>query len=381
MLRPRRFAAAALLAVAALAGGPASLAQQAAPSNVIEPKWDVIRSAALNPVDRQTVLKWVTAQIDQMATSSDPTAAGGDFYKKISTHSHQGAPAFKEALGQIIAEVFTARYQQAGNSRLQPLASVFILLGLRETGPPPASLPTFRAVLTDPAPAVRFQGMAGVNALRASVTGAARQGLAQEIQKAAATESSEPVLARMYDFLRFCGDNPSPPLDLRVAAQALNDSLNARLTRFEQQGGWPVPADADAVLWLLGKAQTAPLNAAASQSNIARLAGRLLADAVHAWAELKPPSHIKEDLERIVLLVEPALGTLCRAKAPNATLPSPGLADLVTSNAGPQARAAEIIAKWIGAGQTKGVLNDAFNLPAGLGIQRPAPTTATAPAS
>ncbi|HOB73053.1 MAG TPA: hypothetical protein PKG54_00880 [Phycisphaerae bacterium] len=377
---PRKAASVTLLA-AVLLSGTAGLAQEAAPADTIEPKWDVIRKAALNPLDRQTVSKWMANQINQMATSSDPTAIGVDFYKKITTHSREGVPAFKEALAQIMTEAFTARYQQGSEgNRIQPMASVFVLMSLRETGPPAAALPAFRAVLTDPAPAVRCQGMIGLNALRSSVTGANRQALAQDIQKAAANETYPVVLGRIYEFFQFAGDNPSPPLDLQASSRILRELLDARLSRLEKQGGWPVPADAEAVVWLLSKAQTAPLNSAANQTHIARLAGRLLADAGHAWAELKPPQHIKRELERIVLMVEPPLGNLCKAKAPNAALPSPSLSDTVLSTAGPQARVSEIIAKWIGSGQTKGVLNEAFNLPVGLGIQRPASTTTT-PAS
>lgn len=355
--------------------------QPAPPAGAQEPNWDVIKGAALSPIDRQIVQKWTAAQIEQILGSPDPGPPGGEFYRKIGSKTRDAAPVFKEAVGQIIAETLLSRYQQAAgsNNRPKPLGTVFILMALRETGPPPASLPAFRIVLTDPAPAVRCQGMAGINVLRAGVTGQARQGLAQEIQKAAAAESYPIVLERMYDFLQFAGNSPSPPVDLAAAARLIMDTLDARLTRIEKEGGWPAPADADAVVWLLGKAKAAPLNTTQSQANIARLAGRLLANAALTYAETKPPEQIKLDLERTVLLVEPELAQLTSAKAPNAKPPAPSLADQVAGNQ--KAKMAQTVTMWIGSGQTKGVLNEAFNLPPGLGMQRSAPATAPAPAS
>jgi hypothetical protein len=96
-------------------------------------------------------------------------------------------------------------------------------------------------------------------------------------------------------------------------------------------------------------------------------------------------------LQRIAFLTEdpadnnrPVLGLadLYKAKVPNGALPSPTVTETMNLDGADQkAKISAAIAKWIGSDQTKGLLNDPFGLPIGLNIQRPAPATATAPAS
>lgn len=389
-VRIRRVAPAAVLVLTALLGSAAALAQPA-PN---EPNWDAIRKGPLSVTDQATVPRWIAGQIDQVFASSEPAKAGLEFYQKIATQmkapdSHQ---AFKDAIGQAIAAGFTKRYQEAssGSNKPSPLASVFVLMALRRTGPPAATMPAFQAALTDAAPGVRALALSGINGMRTSLPATNRAALVDPIRKLATTETNAVVLTRCYDFLQFVGDNSGQGQDLQIAT-ALIGVLDARLTRIEQQGEWPVVADAQAVNWLAGKSMAASFNNPQMQKDIARVAARLLADAAYSVANSKPPEEIKADLQRIVALVEdpsdgekPVAGLkdVFLKKVPDGKVPAPTVMEAVASTAPDQKTKVDAaVAQWIGAGQTKGVLTDAFGLPIGLGIQRPAPATASAPAS
>jgi hypothetical protein len=371
-----------------LLSGATAMAQPApAGGSSDEPKWDAIRKGPLSVTDQATVTKWVGAQIDTIFDADDPAKPGLEFFKKIHTQMRaaDADARFKDALGQTLAQAFTSKYPRpaSANTVLKPLAPVFVLLALRQTGPPAAALPAFQAALADPTPAVRCQGMMGINTLQANpaLTPAARTALVAPVQKTAAAETNSAVLARCYDFLRYVGDNGGAGQDLQIATD-LVQILDARLTRIEKQGEFPAVVDAEAVVWLAGKARTPGLNNAQIQKDIPRVAARLLADAAYACANLKPSEQLKSDMERIAALVEEPLTALLKAKVSNATPPAPSVMESLTSTAVDQkGRVNAAIAKWIGADQTKGLLNDPFGLPIGMGIQRPAPTTSTAPAS
>lgn len=360
-----------------------ALAQQAQPAagDVREPNWEVIRKNGLTPIDRQTVQTWLTAQIDTIFSAESPTEPAAGFFRKIvgEVKKPDTAAPFTDALGQMIAETFVTRYQKSasGNTPPAPLGPVFILMTLREMGPPPAALPAFRAALSDPAPAVRCQGMTGLNALRTAVPAAQRAELIREIQTAATAETNDVVLRRLYAFLEFIGDNPAQPQEVQTISQGLTGILESRLSRIEKEGGWPTVADAEAVTWLAGKFRN--LNAQ-GQTAVVQAGARLLADAAHAYANRKPPREIKTDLERIVLLTEDQLGALYKAKVPNGQPPSPSVADTMLSGGTDLAdKVAAAVARWIGSEQTKGVLVEPFGLTPGLNIQRSAqagPTTA-----
>jgi hypothetical protein len=391
-----------------LLGGAAAVAQPAATAPAgQEPNWEAIRKAALSPIDRGTVQKWVAAKIDELFAAEDPAKPGPEFSKKLIGQVRDAAPQFKDALCQVLAEAFVTRYQQAagGNYKVNPLAPVFVLMTLREclmtlrepNAPPPvATLPAFAAVIGDPAPAVRREGIMGINVLRAALSPAARTNLIEPVRKAAMAETCPTVLIRLYDFLKYVGDNPAQGQDLQIA-QTLVALLDARLTRVEKEGEWPAIADAEAVNWLAAKSRLPSLNNAQIQKDIVRVTARLLVDAAWADANLKPPQQIKQDLERIVILTEdpsdadhPILGLvdLYKTKVPGGAAPSPSVSE-AASMATPDAKAAAdqkakiavAITKWVGSEQTKGLLNDAFGLPIGLGIQRPAPPPSSAPAS
>jgi hypothetical protein len=382
---------AAALLLGTLLGSVTAVAQPAAGT---EPNWDVIRKGPLSVTDQATVPKWIAGQIDQVFAAGEPAKVGLEFFKKIATQMRaaDADARFKEAIGLAITQEFVKRYQQAsgGENKPNPLASVFVLMALRQTGPTPAALPAFQAVLGDAAPAARCQGIMGINALRAALPAAARTGLVAPVSKAALTETSEVVLTRYYDFLRFVGDNPAQGQDLQIAT-GLIAILDARLARVEKQDAWPVVGDAEVVNWLAGKAKAPAFGAAQPQKEIVRVAARLLVDAGYAAANAKPSEQVKADLERIAALIEdPADGEkpvyglkdLFTAKVANGAMPAPSITELIASTAPDQkAKVNAAIAKLIGVDQTKGVLNDPFGLPIGLSIQRPAPATSTAPAS
>ncbi len=376
-----------MLAGAAPLARPASVAGQ-------EPNWSAIRKGPLSATDQGTVPKWIAAEIDQIFTAEDPAKPGLEFYKKITSQvrAPDAAVPFKEAVSQAIAQAFTARYQRAAGSdnRPNPLAPVFVLMTLRQMGPFASALPAFQAVFGDPTPAVRCQGITGLNALRASIPAATRTRLIEPIRKAAIAETTPSILSRFYDFIEYVGDNPAQGQDLQIM-QTFVGILDARLSRVEKQGEWPAVADAETINWLAGKVRAPTFNNAQVLKDVVRVAARLLADAAYAQANLKPSEQIELELERIVALTEdpsdadrPVLGLadLYKAKVPNGAVPSPSVTEAVNSTTPDQkARVSTAIAKWIGSDQTKGVLNDPFGLPVGLNIQRPAPTTSTAPAS
>jgi hypothetical protein len=336
----------------------------------------------MSPLDKSTVQKWLTAKVEELLTADDPLKPGDEFYKKIREQiKAAGQSAFVPELGQAMAEAFDARYKAVGPSNAKPLGAVFILMTLREfgSGSAPATttalLSAYQAAIGDRAAAVRCQAMMGLNLLGPNIPANKRADAVESVRKAATTETDSVVLDRMYKFLQALASAPAQPQD----AQAILSILDARLTRIEQNSEIPFTADQDAVAWL---AKNAPNNPQI-QTAVARAAARLMADAVYAYVNNGPPLDLKARLELIATEAEKTLTGLYRTKVPNGTPPKPTLSELFSQGGTSlNANLTANVDKWIGSGQTAGLLTppQAFNLPIGLGIKRPPPATSTAPA-
>ncbi|GMV97453.1 MAG: hypothetical protein HRF43_01070 [Phycisphaerae bacterium] len=383
-----------LLLVGSMARAQAPAAPPPAPltgptvANAPEPNWDVIRKAPLTPIDKSTVQKWVAAYVNQIFTASDPMPYALYLFRRTGEEVRNTAsvPAYKDALAQTVTDAFNARYGQTPPAS-QPVGIVFLLMTIRQLAPSAAAnyggaLIAFQSVLADPSSAVRSEGLAGLQQIRAAIPAAGRPAVINAVQKAGLAEVHPVVLGRMYTFLAALGDNGTPQ-DVQAVVTALLAILDARLTRIEQKREWPFSADATAVAWLAGKSRT--LTVPATQTAIARTTARLLADVVYAHVHHVPSAAIKEDLERAAMLAEEQLTALYKAKLPNGPVPEPSVTKAIHETGAKQGPAmTAAVEKWIGSGSTPGVLNPpaAFGLPVGLGITRPPPpATSSAPSS
>lgn len=359
-----------------LVGPGLAWAQPAAPNLTL-----IRRNATIAAIDQQNIQAWVNGQLDTLLNSPTLDTEAPRTRAALLEHytAQDATPAFREVLARSLATALTARYKGTtdvnGVTAPRPLAVVHALLILNAYEHPVA-FDAYRAALADkstpPAPAVKLTAVEGLLRIREKLEPPQWSALLTELQAVGSTTQDPVTLGRIYRFLRV----EAPADRVAAATDAMIAILSARLDRFEQKGESPSLSDTIATDYLAPQAvsgQNAQL-----QNRIAQLIGRLLADAVVAYVHQNPIGARREQLERVIFLAENQLKAIATARGktpPNIT----GAMQAVAANQGEQMIAE--LNKWIGAGNTPGVLSTApFNLPIGLGIQRvAAPTTATAP--
>lgn len=352
---------------------PAALAQEA----IKEPNWPAIRKADLAAIDRTTVQRWLDAQIQNLISNEDIPAtrdAASKFHKKLMeqlTASDAAAP-FKERVSDMVAGSFSKAYQVNENSAKSPhpLGASAVLMVLRDA-PRPTALPCFKSALSDPTPGPRFVAAEGLLALQKSFTQQDWTGLIPDLQKAAIAETNNPALSRIFRLLF------AAPGD--TAASTILAILESRSASFEKDGRMPLRADGEAMAWLANRAE--PGTDATLRVSVTRCAAHLLANAVHSYVNEKPGREHMEQLELVILLVEPRLVSLAKAIDRNFKVPEPTVQTALQSGGSERhQKMTSAMTAWIGAGETQGVLNKPpFSFPVELGIKRPSP--ASVPAS
>ncbi len=362
-----------------LAFTPAAPAQPA-PAPPASPNLTIIRATApVSAIDRQNVQTWVEAQFDQLFASAKPDTDGAKVRTQLLEHFEAGnaTPDFKTALAQTVTAALTKRYtgktSPDGSGAPRPLAVVHPLLLLNTYGDV-ASLDIYKQALTDDSsPGVRVAAARGLIGLRDKMSGPQWAALILDVAKAAKAETDPIAIGWMVRLLKV--NNPQRAQQVApVMAQILAD----RCTRFEQkEGAMPAPADRDAAAWL-GPQGIATQNNQL-KNDITLSIARLLADAVFVYTQPQTTPGRKDDLAKIIPVAEQQLKAIATNRAPNK--PQPDVAQALQAAVADQTKkmTAEL-EKWIGTATTPGFLNAApFAFPAGLGIQRPAPTTSTAP--
>ncbi|HSW46120.1 MAG TPA: hypothetical protein VLM89_11185 [Phycisphaerae bacterium] len=349
-----------------------------------EPNWGAVRKGALAAIDRNTVQRWFDARIQDLLTNEDPKAVqknAAEFHKKLMEqyNASDAAPQFKDDLAALLAAGFSKTYNPSTDSAKppHPLGAAMVLMVLRDFAHP-AGLPCFKTALTDPTPAPRFMATEGLNAIRQRLSEQDWAAIIPDLQKAAGREFNNPSLSRMYQLLFAAAENNNR---MDAVATALMGALDNRALGFEQDNRFPLRADGEAAAWLADKAIQGNNNTL--RVAVCRRAARLLANAVFSYLNDRPNSSLQEQLELVVLSIEPKLEALAKASDRNVKIPEPTVrAAMLGGTENRHNKMTAALNLWIGSGQTQGVLNNPpFSFPVGLEITRKQPATATAPAS
>lgn len=359
-----------LAAIVAVSLARSSLAQQ-------EPNLDRIRKTPFTTnADRQSVTDWAQRLIDELFSVDKPVIAGALFYRRMTEDfsAADATPGFKDGLAEILAEAFASRYQPraSGPEATNPVPVVFVLAVLR-VYQRPSAFEGFQRALADPAAGVRLMAAVGLGAIREKIDDQQWTAMLANVQKAGVAETDPVVLGRMYGLLR-----AQAASRVAAAVPVMLAILDARMTRFETKGGWPVPADGQAAVWLGDK--TRAINDARTRTNAVRQIGRLLADGVHAFTKQNPPETYQTRLEEAIESTEKGLRMSVAAILTN----NPLLPDVTKAmlQGGPS-RADNMqleLNNWMGTDQVPGVLNKPpFNFERGLNIKRTAPETPATP--
>jgi hypothetical protein len=358
--------------------GPSAGAQEAK-----VPNWDAMRKAGIVSIDRNTTQRWLDAQIQKLLALEDAKAAQKDgtaFYKEMIKQYTAGdaAQPFKDSLADLLAASLTNNYQPAAAAKPpRPLAVSLVLMALRDFAHPSAQ-PCFRAALNDPAPGPRFVAADGLLAIQKALTNQDWAALVPLMQKAAAQETNNPTLSRIYSVLFAAGADNNRVQNVIAAIMTALDNRCQQL--YEEKGILPLKADGEALAWVADRAERG--NDAAARLGATRRAARVLADAVYAYLNEKPGNEQRQELEELIIQVETRLEGLVRVVNRNVKLPDPTVRAAMLAG-GPERNKKMEAARdqWVGSGQSPGVLNAApFDFPVGLGIKRPMPATSTAAA-
>jgi len=368
---------AAVLVVLAL--GRAAFAQEAPK----EPNWTTIRQTTLQSLDRRTVEQWVEFQINQLLTIEDSEVvekAGAAFYANmVKQYSARNASKeFQDGLARIVSAEFAKDYKPStADAKLpQPLGVALVLMVLRDFGHPSA-LPCFKAALTDPKAGPRYVAAKGLAAIRQAISEDDWTALLSILQQAGTKERNPVALRAFYQALFVDTAN-------RVdgAIQTLLKILELRLLACEQNGKLPMEVNGQAAMWLAGRAGR--INNQATQNQIVRQIGRLLADAVYTYLNEELEEAQQEQIEKLIRITEGQLQKAVKVRMPNATgFPKPTViaAVLASGDDRDQKAVTTALAQWIGSAEKEGLLNqNPFSFPRQLGIQRQTKAPATAPA-
>jgi len=362
-----------------LAGLPSAVVAQDAAAG---PNWEVIRRSALAAIDRRTTQVWVENQVQSLLNNDNPEqlqTAGAAFYTELLRHytARDSTADFKNGLAEIVAGAFSQAYQSTaeGGKAPQPLGTAMVLLVLRDFGHR-ASLPCFQAALADSTPAPRLVAAEGLAGLRDGLNEQEWTAIVPEVQRAAGREINPVTLNRLYRVLYI-----EVPARAEGAIAAVQGSLDARLTGFEQQDLLPLSADGEAAAWLAAKAALSTNTQ--TRTGVALRLGRLLANAVDIYLSVRIKEAQQEQIERAILLTEPALESLVRIVNRTATFPNPTVRDALST--GVEGRAEKMdaaVTQWVGSEEVAGVLSQPpFGFPRGLQVPHRMRTAATAPAT
>lgn len=368
--RPGTLLAAGLALVLA---APAAWAQQM-------PDLPTIRKTDLATIDRNNVESWINQQVQALLKMTPDQGAalkaqGQQFYAAVSENvkAADASARFRDGVAAILTDAVLNAYPKAPKTR-HPLAAVYVFMVLNQVAQPtPKTVDAFTLALSEPTPGGRMMGISGLLTLRAQLTPQQWTALLPVVQKLAADETNEVVLARAYRFLALPANNP--PVDSVPAVLAI---LEARLGRIEQQNGRPLAADAEAIEWLGGR--LAAMTNTQQRDRAIRIMARMLTNAVYIYANKPLPEH-QQGLEKVVRVGEDQLKKAVARLAPSA---KPGdITNAMLTNVTAQTDSMLLeLNKWIGTAQQPGALNQApFNYEVGLKITRPSAATKPAVAA
>lgn len=263
-----------LVALGVLCSGQAGVAQQATK----EPDWQRVRKDTdTSAIDRDRILKWVEWRVDRLFNAEDSFADGADFYRKMTTDflAADATAGFKNTLAEIVGGAIADRYKPEAGKSIHAVFGLMTLNAYRHL----SSFGAYQRALQDSAPGPRLLAAKGLTAIREDIEAARWTALLPGVQKLGATEANPAVLASLYRLLSVeSGPRAEETLPVVLAI------LNTRLDRIEAQNEWPALADADIVSWL---ASTGPAN---MRKSMILSAARLVADSVHLYLLLKPPT-------------------------------------------------------------------------------------------
>lgn len=335
-----------------------------------------IRKNNFPSIDRQRVQEWCQQKIRQVLASKEPLKDGPAFLAEVNKHLNppekDATAAFKTGMIEAMAAAFAAEYKPATDAR-NPTAALgaVCLLAFMKNHDNPAVVACYKLAIKDAASSVRLVAAEGL--LRSKVSAQDWDAILPELQKQGSIETDPSAIDRIYRLLMMTG---GPTLDKVVPV--LMTIMDARLTRFEQTGEFPVTGDANVIAWLAGK--LAQINNNQTKNDIIRRAARLLADAVYHYTETPAGRDQRQNLERVVVIIEQHLKAMTKGSGNQA---QPDVTTAMTEGGEDRnARMKKEIGAWIGTDQSAGLLNNApFAFERGLGIKRPAPATGPAASS
>jgi len=149
---------------------------------------------------------------------------------------------------------------------------------------------------------------------------------------------------------------------------ALRRILDARFSRFEKQGEFPAPADAEATGWLVEKVKGQTNPSSQTVNETVRRVAKVLGYAVCSYVNAQMSEPLRARLERVVVASELQLRAMGGERGGDRPR-----GDVTSALFKPEEERNHAVmlecSKWIGTAQTAGFLNGApFNLEPGLGI-------------
>lgn len=344
-----------------------------------KPDFAALRGADLSADQRTAIGNWLEQEIRLLLTptQSDQIVSRAntlffDAKDGLMTHYRAGntSRGFKLGLAQVLAETFQAQYKSLPSNPAQrnPLGPVFVFVVLRNFDQPAATMEAFQLGLQSPHPATRLAAAEGLWAMRDKATAQQFGPLLNTVKESAVRETSPLVSERLLGALEVSDDNRA-----RQSATALIEIMQQRFGNFENGNATPSLADAQAVIWLSTTARK--LNDSAMIKQTTQSAARLLADAVYAYGQHDLTDSQVAEIEALIFQVEEQLNVLVASAGVRKQAPT--VAEVVGGERPPgQLRYERMdqvrseLARWIGQGDTQGLLNDApFNFEVGLGIK------------
>ncbi len=336
-----------------------------------------IRKNNFATIDKQRVQAWCQQRVKLIMASKTPMKDAPAFVTEVNGHiqAADATNAFKTGMVEAVATAFAAQYKPATDSKNPAAFSSLVLLAFLRAYDNPAATACYKLAINDAFAGVRLVAAEGL--LKSKLAPQDWDALLPTLQKQASAETDPAAMDRFYRVLTM---NGGPAIDRVVPA--LLAIMDARLTRFEQKGEFPVVADANVTTWLAGR--FAQINNNQTKNEVIRRTARLVADAVHHYTKTEAGRDQREQLERVVVIAEAQLKAMVKAVVPGAATQPDVTTAMTEGGAERNVKMEKEMAAWIGTDQTAGILNAApFNFERGLAIKRPVPTSgpaATAPA-
>jgi hypothetical protein len=341
------------------------------------PNFSQLRNSALSDADRGAVRSWVQAQVQALYATEEPKQiiqqANELLFGQnglVTVYKASGtARRFQVDLAEVLAGVFRQQYgnQPSNPEQRKPLASSYLVIALKEFAAPSATLDAFQDALSAPSASVRAVAAEGIAEVRQRIPAQAWEPLLGKLQVAGSQESNSLVLGAIYRALSVDNDNRQGQ-----AAETMLKILDARFEQFAEQNAVPSAANADAIDWLTQNAGQIGDNQMYNRITLA--AAKLLTHAVYSYTQMPMRDTLEKELEQTIYHTEERLETLYSAKGRAAV---PRVREIMRNRGELEksqrhARMLDELVKWIGGGETSGILNeDPFNFAAGLGISPP----------